>query len=55
VKRGNKKTPVMLPECFASVPIDSPMQKSGWRCPFGRTTVVEKQNDDDVVAACSNS
>lgn len=29
LKRGNTKTPIMLPEYFCSSPLDSPMQNTG--------------------------
>lgn len=55
LKRGKTKTPAMLPLYFSSSPFDSPMQKSGWRKPFGMMIVVEKQKEEQCVAACSNS
>ena len=55
LKRGKTKIPAMLPLYFSSSPFDSPMQNSGWRRPFGMMIVVEKQKQEQCVAACSNS
>ncbi|MGO7793211.1 hypothetical protein ACC703_38490, partial [Rhizobium ruizarguesonis] len=39
----------MLPLNFSYRPLDSPMQKSGWRKPFGMMIVVEKLRQHLVI------